>query len=202
MASYTRLFVLLLVSILINISSIFSQKINKAANISIQIDGSKKMQKIDGIGVNANTRSWNGEELKPALNLLLDSVNATIWRVIVETVEKWEDENDNNDPFTFNWDYYNKLYETPKFQKAWDMIGYLNQRGITDKLMINFMGFAPQWMGIKVIHPEYEDEYVEMIVSFFYYAIKTKHLKFGLIAPTNESDHHQYSEGPHLHGKQ
>jgi hypothetical protein len=69
-------------------------------------------------------------------------------------------------------------------------------------LMINFMGFAPKWMGIKVIEPQYEDEYVEMIVSFFYYALKTKHLKFGLIAPTNESDHHQYSEGPHLTGKQ
>ena len=120
----------------------------------------------------------------------------------METVEKWEDTNDNNDPFTFNWDYYNKLYETPKFQKAWDMIQYLNQHGITDKLMINFMGFAPEWMGIKVIEPQYEDEYVEMIVSFFYYAIKTKHLKFGLIAPTNESDHHKYSEGPHLDAKQ
>src|SRR4249920_3221194 len=64
------------------------------------------------------------------------------------------------------------------------------------------MGFAPKWMGIKVIEPQYEDEYVEMIVSFFYYAIKTKHLKFGFISPTNESDHHQYSEGPHLDGKQ
>ena len=104
---------------------------------------------------------------------------ATIWRVIVETVEKWEDVNDNDDPFTFNWDYYNKLYDTPKFQKAWEMIRYLNQHGVTDKLMINFMGFAPKWMGIKVIEPQYEDEYVEMIVSFFYYAIKTKYLKFG-----------------------
>ena len=167
MASYTRLTILLVVTILININSIFSQKINKEENVTLQIDGLKKMQKIDGIGVNANTRSWNGEELKPALNLLLDSMHLGIWRVIVETVEKWEDVNDNNDPFTFNWDYYNKLYETPKFQKAWDMIGYLNQHGITDKLMINFMGFAPQWMGIKVIKPEYEDEYVEMIVSFF-----------------------------------
>lgn len=64
------------------------------------------------------------------------------------------------------------------------------------------MGFAPPWMGIKVINPEREDEYVEMIVSFFYYALKTKHLKFGLIAPTNESEHHKYSEGPHLEAKQ
>lgn len=179
-----------------------SQQKNAGAAVSLQIDGAKRLQQIDGIGVNVNTRSWNGKELEPALELLLDSMNATIWRVIVETVEKWEEVNDNSDPFTFNWDYYNKLYETPKFQKVWDMVQYLNERGITDKLMINFMGFAPEWMGVKVIQPKYEDEYVEMILSFYYYAVKTRHLKFGLIAPTNESDHHKYSEGPHLNGKQ
>jgi hypothetical protein len=168
----------------------------------LKVDGSIRHQRIDGIGVNANTSSWNGKDLEPALDLLLDSMHTAIWRVIVESVEKWEEVNDNNDPFSFDWNYYNKLYETPKFQKVWNMIAYLNGRGITDNLMINFMGFAPQWMGIKVIEPKYEDEFVEMLVSFFYYAIKTKHLKIGLIAPTNESDWYNYAEGPHLNGKQ
>src|SRR6187401_2275710 len=154
--------------------------------LRIKIDPSKKFQRIDGFGVNANTRSWNGKELEPALNLLLDTLHATIWRVIVESVEKWEDKNDNDDPFVYNWNYYNYLYESEKFQKDWDMIRYLNNRGITDRLMINFMGYAPPWMGIKVILPQYEDEYVEMITSFFYYALRVKHLQFGLIAPTNE----------------
>ena len=200
---FIRFTILFVAVILAKTNHIFSQKPhNEKKLISLRIDGSKKLQQVDGIGVNANTRSWNEKELEPALSLLLDSMHATIWRVIVETVEKWEDVNDNDDPFTFNWDYYNKLYDTPKFQKAWEMIRYLNQHGVTDKLMINFMGFAPKWMGIKVIEPQYEDEYVEMIVSFFYYAIKTKHLKFGFISPTNESDHHQFSEGPHLDGKQ
>ena len=203
MKLFKQVFPLFIAVILTSTNCIFSQlPVNEKKIISLKIDGSKKMQQIDGIGVNANTRSWNGKELQPALDLLLDSMHASIWRVIVETVEKWEDVNDNDDPFNFNWDYYNKLYETPKFQKAWNMIRYLNQHGITDKVMLNFMGFAPAWMGIKVIEPQYEDEYVEMIVSFFYYAIKTKHLKFGFIAPTNESDHHQFSEGPHLNGKQ
>ncbi|MEX2231979.1 MAG: CehA/McbA family metallohydrolase [Cyclobacteriaceae bacterium] len=201
MTSHIRAGLLVLFS-LTCISCSFGQRTNNPETISLKIDGSKKMQQIDGFGVNANTRSWNGKELEPALDLLLDSMNATIWRVIVETVEKWEEKNDNNDPLTFNWDYYNNLYETPKFQKAWDMIRYLNKRGITDNLMINFMGFAPPWMGVKVINAESEDEYVEMILSFFHYAIKTKNLKIGLIAPTNESEHHNYSEGPHLDAKQ
>lgn len=160
----------------------------------MSIDGSVKFQKIDGFGVNANTRSWNGKELVPALELLLDSTKASIWRVIVETVEKWEDTNDNNDPFTFNWDYYNKLYETPKFRKAWDMIEYLNRHGITHNLMINFMGRVPLWMGGETIKPEYEDEYIEMLVSFFYYARNVRHLQFGYISPMNEPDIRK--EGP------
>src|SRR5882724_9811669 len=196
MTSSIRCILFFVITLLINISSAVGQPMHKESTVSLQVDGSKRFRQIDGIGVNANTRSWNGKELQPALNLLLDSMHATIWRVIVETVEKWEDANDNNDPFTFNWDYYNKLYETPKFQKAWELIHYLNQHGITGNLMINFMGPVPEWMGKATVTPSKEDEYVEMIVSFFYYAKNVKHLQFGLVSPTNESDWRK--EGPEL----
>jgi O-glycosyl hydrolase len=175
---------------------IFCQGKSKPLQAILKIEGSKKLQTIDGIGVNANTRSWNADELKPAIHLLFDSMRLNIWRVIVETVEKWEEVNDDNDPFHFNWNYYDSLYETPKFQKAWDMIAYLNQLGITDNLMINFMGYVPAWMGEETVKPEFEEEYVEMIVSFFYYAKNKRHLQFGLISPTNESDWRK--EGPKL----
>src|SRR5665647_3356457 len=180
--------VMLAITLIVNVNCIFSQSINKEVNVSLNIDGSKKFQQVDGIGVNANTRSWNEAELKPALNLLLDSMHANIWRVIVETVYNWEDKNDNNDPFIFNRDYYDKLYSTPKFQKAWDMIAYLNTRGITNNLMIDFMGPVPLWMGGKVVKEKYEDEYIEMLVSFFYYARNIKHLQIGLISIMNEPD--------------
>jgi O-glycosyl hydrolase len=171
-----------------------SGQINNGSTVNLQVDGSKVFQEIDGFGVNANTRSWNGVDLQPALKLMLDSMNATIWRVVVETVEKWEEVNDNNDPFVFNWDYYGKLYKTPKFQKAFAMIRYLNDHGITNRLMINFMGRAPLWMGGEEVKPEFEDEYVEMLVSFFYYARFTEHLQFGLVSPMNEPD--MRKEGP------
>ncbi|MEP7110470.1 MAG: CehA/McbA family metallohydrolase [Ferruginibacter sp.] len=194
MTSYRQFIFLLAVIIIAGQNNLFSQSINREVNVSLQIDVSKRYQQVDGIGVNANTRGWNGRELEPALELLLDSMNATIWRVIVESVEKWEDVNDNSDPFKFNWNYYNKLYETPKFQKAWDMIRWLNKRGITDKLMINFMGAIPLWMGGEVVKREYEDEYIEMLISFFSYARKVKHLQFGLISLMNEPDIRK--EGP------
>jgi O-glycosyl hydrolase len=169
---------------------------NKSVNpdITIQIDGSKRFQKIDGFGVNANTESWNGNELKPALDLLLDSMNSTIWRVMVEVEKNGEDINDNDDPFKFNWEYYNKLYETPHFQKVWSTVEYLNSHGVTNGVMLNFMGRAPEWMGQSVIKPEMEDEFVEMQVSFLMYAKNEKHLLFGLFSPMNETD--IKNEGP------
>ncbi len=167
---------------------------NDRPEMTIQVDGSERLQKIDGFGVNANTESWNGDELKPALDMLLDSMNATIWRVMVEVERGGEDVNDNNDPFKFNWDYYNKLYETPHFQKVWNTVEYLNRHGITDGVMLNFMGRVPGWMGQSVIKPEYEDEFVEMQVSFLMYARNVKHLLFGYFSPMNETD--IKNEGP------
>lgn len=166
---------------------------DRRKTVGLAIDKGFQYQEIDGFGVNANTWSWN-KEFEPAMDLMLDSMNANIWRVIVETVENWEVENDNKDPFTFNWKYYHKLYETPKFRKAWEMIAYLNSRGIKDKLMINFMGRVPMWMGGEVVKPGFEDEYIEMLTSFFLYAVNEKHLQIGLIAPMNEPDIRK--EGP------
>lgn len=170
------------------------QPVKDISRFDLTIDGSKEFQVIDGIGVNVNTRSWNGKQLKEAIALLHNQMNAVVWRVIVETVEGWEEENDNNDPFNFNWAYYDKLYETPKFRRVWDMIAYLNKRGITDRLMINFMGEIPQWMGKEVLKPEVEDEYIEMIVSFFYYGIKKRKLQIPLLSHMNEPDIRK--EGP------
>ena len=198
----TKLVIPVLLFICLNFSPYITigQTNSAKSEVSLQIDGSKRFQQIDGFGVNANTASWNGKELEPALDLLLDSMNSTIWRVMVEMEKDWEDVNDNNDPFTFNWDYYNKLYETPKFQKAWNTIEYLNNHGITNMIMINFMGRVPEWMGKDVIKPEFEDEFVEMQVSFLLYARNVRHLQIGRLSPTNESDIR--NEGPTVGAKQ
>jgi len=198
----TKLVIPALLFICLNFSPYITigQTNSAKSEVSLQIDGSKRFQQIDGFGVNANTASWNGKELEPALDLLLDSMNSTIWRVMVEMEKDWEDVNDNNDPFTFNWDYYNKLYETPKFQKAWNTIEYLNNHGITNMLMINFMGRVPEWMGKDVIKPEFEDEFVEMQISFLLYARNVRHLFFDLFAPMNEPDIR--NEGPTVNAQQ
>jgi hypothetical protein len=45
---------------------------------SLIIDGSQAFQSIDGFGVNANSASWKNGELRPAIDMLVDQLGATI----------------------------------------------------------------------------------------------------------------------------
>lgn len=175
---------------------IFSSAAYAQSTIKMTVNGLNRMQTIDGIGVNINTRSWNGNELKPAIDLLVDSMQSKIFRVILETPIEWEDVNDNDDPFVYNWKFYDSVYATPKFTSVWNTIAYLNKKGISQNIMINLMGYLPAWMGGETVDPSQEDEFAEMFVSFIHYARFKQHLRFGLVAPFNETDIQK--EGPRL----
>ena len=103
---------------------------------------------MDGFGVNINTSWWlngeyrNSDVVKPAIDLLADSLGATIFRAVIEEMD-WEAVNDNEDPDTFNWDYYDAVFTSDRFQGVWNTLRYLNQKGITDGLIISFMGAPP-----------------------------------------------------------
>src|SRR5262249_37179988 len=108
----------------------------------------------------------------------------------------WEETNDNDDPDVMNWSYYNDLYSGPEFQKLWSMMAYLNQKGITNGLMLNFQGPGPDWMGGYDLTPGMEDEWAEMVASLVIYARTNRHLQFTLLAPNNEPD--SDNEGMHV----
>ncbi len=195
-----------------NISIIFICFISLAANaqyrgVSLEVDGANKFRKIDGFGVNINTAWWyNGNfrdahVVRPAIDMLIDSLGATIFRAVIEDMD-WEAVNDDNDPDHFNWNYYNKVFSNARFQGVWNTLLYLNQKGITDGLIISFMGCPPaadplaekdrqkSWMGDTdyTISPAMEDEFVESIAALLYYARYTVKIKFTLVSPMNETD--------------
>ena len=161
---------------------------------TITIDGLVTNQIIEGFGANINSWGWTNQELKPGIDGLIDGAGMTLFRVVVEN--GWEATNDNDDPNVMNWDYYNALYSSPDFEKVWGIIGYLNQRGITNGVVLNFQGPGPDWMGGYNLLDGYEDEWAEMIVSLLIYARNTRHLQFNLVAPNNEPD--LGSEGIHI----
>ncbi len=156
-----------------------------AANFNITIDSSQQFQVIDGFGVNANHRSFTNNEITPVLDSLIDQAGMTLFRVVYDNSD-WEATNDNSNSSVMNWSYYNSIYSGPDFQKMWDMMAYLNKKGITNGVMPNFQGFAPTWMGGLSLTPGFEDEWAEMIASALIYARKTNNLQFSLVGPNNE----------------
>ncbi len=175
--------------------------------IRLKIDGSARYQAIDGFGVNINTAWWNNGEytdakvVQPAIDLLVDSLGAAIFRAVIEEID-WETVNDDNDPGNFNWNYYNTVFTTPRFEGVWNTLRYLNKKGITDGLVISFMGAPPasaplaapdlqkSWMGgtDHTIAADMEDELVESIAALLYYMRHTAGIHFTLVSPMNETD--------------
>ncbi|HLA71165.1 MAG TPA: Ig-like domain-containing protein [Steroidobacteraceae bacterium] len=154
---------------------------------SLTINGNQRSQTIDGFGISANSASWDGGELRPAIDKLADDGGSTIWRVIIDQAD-WEATNDDGNPSTFNWTYYNTIYSSPKFEELWATLAYLNQKGVTSLLMLNFMGRGPAWMGGPDLPTAMEEEWVETVASVAYYARNNRHIQFGIFAPNNESD--------------
>ena len=55
-------------------------------------------------------------------------------------------------------------------------------------LLIDFSGAVPEWMGKSELNPEYEDEFVEMELSFLMYAWHVRKLSFAYFTPLNVPD--------------
>ena len=155
--------------------------------IPLTLDGAQRFQSMDGFGVNINVNGWGVGNFQGALDQLVDDLGSTLFRVYIDNTD-WEVTNDNGDPFSFDWSFYGALYSTPRFEQAWSTLGYLNQKGIGDGIVLNFMGPGPAWMGGDTLNPAMEDEWVEMILSYAYYARFDRGLAFSKLAPFNEPD--------------
>ncbi|MGO9479054.1 MAG: hypothetical protein ACLP7I_14065 [Limisphaerales bacterium] len=154
---------------------------------TVTVDGSQVFQTIEGFGVNVNHRSWTNNEVQPVIDAFIDQAGMTLFRIIWDNTD-WEATNDNSNPNVMNWSYYNQIYSGPEFQQLWGLMGYLNRRGITNGVMVNFQGPGPAWLGGTNLTPGLENEWAEMIASLFIYARNTEHLQFTLNDPDNEPD--------------
>jgi O-glycosyl hydrolase len=185
----------------------FSQDLANKSSVHLRINGAERFQQLDGFGMNINTAWWydgkygDASVVQPAIDQLIDSLGVTIFRAVIEETD-WEEINDNNDPDTFNWDYYNKVFSDARFKGVWNTLHYLNSRGITKGLILSFMGGPPaakplatpnpkrSWMGGTdySINQSMEDEFVESIAALLYYARHTAKVQFTLVSPLNETE--------------
>jgi len=171
--------------------------VNGVSAQNTTIDGAKKYQTIHGLGVNINPQSWNvnPESVKKVIDSLITGMGCTSFRLMFDDCD-WEAVNDNSDPDSYNWSYYDSVYSAPRFTCVWNTVAYLNSRGITD-ITLSPDGAAPVWMsgaakgwmiGTKLNEGE-EAEYAEMMSSMVYYGIKRRSpsIHFSMLSPINET---------------
>jgi O-glycosyl hydrolase len=153
------------------------------------INGSRTFQTIHGLGVNINPQSWNvnPESVKKVLDSLVTEMGCTSFRLMYDDCD-WETVNDNNDPDSYNWTYYDSIYSLPRFTCVWNTVQYLNSKGITD-ITLSPDGAATAWMGGTKLNSGSEREYAEMMASMVNYGIK-RHIPvihFSMLSPINET---------------
>ena len=163
--------------------------VNVVSGQNITIDGAKKYQTIHGLGVNINPQSWNidPQAVKSVIDSLVTGLGCTSFRLMYDDCD-WETRNDNNDPNTYNWSYYDSIYSAPRFTCIWNTIRYLNNKGITD-ITLSPDGAAPAWMGGTKLKPGAEIEYAETMASMVYYGKKRLNpsIQFSMLSPINET---------------
>ncbi len=154
--------------------------------IPFKIDLSEKYQKIDGFGVNINSKYWENGSLKPVLDLLIDDLGARLFRIDVYGKSNWIDPDDTLGPSSLNQKNYEKVYKSKDFENGWGMMRYLNERGISP--YITASGIVPSWMtsdGKTLVRYDY---FVEMMYSFLDWVKNREGIKFTLFGPLNETD--------------
>jgi O-glycosyl hydrolase len=182
------------------------------ASLTLNVDMSKQYQTIDGFGVNFNGTYFR-EAQQPMIDMLIDDLGATIFRLDPYGLTNWEAANDNGDPNRMNWEYYNDRYSIPTFEASWAAARYLNSRGIQPFLALS--GTAPEWMlDNKPLTPEPADskrdlsrpyhlnpamygEFAEEVVSMAEYARTKARIEFSYFGPINETDCYP-AEGPRI----
>src|SRR5436190_11522363 len=178
----------------------------------ITIDPAQRFQYIDGFGVNFNGTYFRDAQ-RPVIDMLIDDLGATIFRLDPYGLTNWEAVNDNDDPNTMNWEYYNDRYSMPPFEASWAAARYLNSRGIRPYLTLS--GVPLEWMMDTKGPPTHKvcreqpsgkpdhlkasmyDEFAETVVSLAVYARTRARIDYEYFGPVNETDCYP-PEGPRI----
>ena len=114
-------------------------------HVHVQIDTNDVHQEIDGFGVNINpVEHWKDGALRPVLDLLVDDLGATIFRLDPFGFTNWIDPNGTAGPSSLNPETYARIYRSGPFRDSWETARHLNARGA--EILLNVSGVVPSWM--------------------------------------------------------
>lgn len=161
------------------------QGVRKSAKI--RVDRSRRYQTIDGFGVNINAKCWAEGAIQPVVNLLIDDLGATLFRLDGYGRADWVDPDGSlGREQALSERNYERVYASRDFQNALGMARYLNERGIDPYITVS--GRAPAWMcaadGKTLV--DY-DGFAEMTVHYAAW-LRKNGVRFTLFGPLNETD--------------
>jgi hypothetical protein len=175
--------------ILLVATLLFCVCLHPAGAQNIIVNGARTYQTIHGLGVNINPQSWNvnPDAVKKVIDSLVNGLGCTSFRLMYDDCD-WEYINDNNDPDTYNWNYYDSVYSLPRFTCVWNTVQYLNSKGISN-ITLSPDGAASAWMGGTKLKPAATADYAEMMASMVYYGIirRRPSIHFSRLSPINET---------------
>lgn len=157
-----------------------------AKMVQVQVNANHAFQTLDGFGVNINSKAWQ-PCLMPAMELLLDDLGATLFRVDVFGKSNWPDPAGTIGPASLDPARLGEIYLSEIAGRGWEMIRYLNNRGIEPYLTAS--GDVPVWMlGADGKTLANYEAFSEMITSFLDWAVHHEGLKIAHLGPLNETD--------------
>jgi O-glycosyl hydrolase len=153
----------------------------------LRVDLSQVFQAIDGFGVNINAQYWIGDKLKPAVDLLVHELGATIFRVDIWGKSNWIDPTGSLGQQALEPARLAEIYQGEIFQRGWAMLRYLNELGVEPYLTAS--GDVPRWMladdGRTL---QNYAAFADMLVSFVEWAREKEGIHFKWFGPLNETD--------------
>jgi len=188
--------------------------VNPHRIINVKVNADTAYQKINGFGLNINSKHWS-EDLVPTMDLLREDMGASLYRVDIWGKSDWIDPTGElGKEKALSPQHLAEVYSGPIFKKGWAMMRYLNRHGIQPYLTAS--GDVPRWMLGETYkkdflpanpeipadlisrrgHPLVDYEaFCDMMVSMVEWARNKEGLEFKLFGPLNETDIAQ-PEGP------
>lgn len=155
--------------------------------ITVNVDVDRGYQKIDGFGVNINSKNFE-PRLIPALDLLVNDLGASLYRVDIWGKSNWLDPDGSlGREKALAPEHQAGLYSGEIFRRGWGMMRWLNQQGIRPYLTAS--GIVPPWMlGADGKTLADFDGFTSMMAEMLAWARQKEGLDFDLFGPLNETD--------------
>jgi hypothetical protein len=158
-----------------------------AKKVEVHLDLTRVFQTVDGFGVNLNPRYWAGPTLLPVMDLLLDDLGATLFRVDLWGRSNWIDPDGELGRAALAEDHLSCVYESDAFQRGWALMRYLNEYGVEPCLSCS--GDVPPWMlGSDGKTLQDIESFTDMLASFVDWTRCVKDIRFTYFSPLNETD--------------